>query len=94
MKVLELPLKEVLFYSDSMDVLWWIRGKERDFRSFVANRIAELQMHTDPSHWQHVSIESANKDVNNATKETWNHTQQENSNARIFQIFVFVMRSN
>ena len=56
-KVLELLLKEVLFYSDSMDVLWWIRGNGRDFRSFVANRIGQLQMYTYPSQWQHVSTE-------------------------------------
>ena len=35
--VLDLPLQSVTFYSDSMDVLWWIRGHGRSFRPFVAN---------------------------------------------------------
>ena len=52
--VLGLPMQSVTFYSDSMDVLWWIRGHGRSFRPFVANRIGEIQMVTEPSQWQHV----------------------------------------
>ena len=37
-----------------MDVLWWFRGHGRSFRPFVANRIGEIQMVTEPSQWQHV----------------------------------------
>ena len=40
----------------SMDVLWWIRGHGWCFRPFVANRIGEIQMVTEPSQWQHVPI--------------------------------------
>ena len=53
--VLEAPMQSVTFYSDSTDVLWWIRGRGRDFRPFVANCIGEIQMFTEPSQWQHVS---------------------------------------
>ena len=53
--VLETPMQSVTFYSDSTDVLWWIRGRGKDFRPFVANRIGEIQMFTEPSQWQHVS---------------------------------------
>ena len=52
--VLGLPMQSVTFYSDSMDVLWWIRGHGRSFRPFVGNRIGEIQMVTEPSQWQHV----------------------------------------
>ena len=52
--VLEAPMQSVTFYSDSTDVLWWIRGRGKDFRPFVANRICEIQMFTEPSQWQHV----------------------------------------
>ena len=51
---LGLPMQSVTFYSDSMDVLWWIRGHGRSFHPFVANRIGEIQMATEPSQWQHV----------------------------------------
>ena len=29
--VLEAPMQRVTFYSDSTDVLWWIRGRGKDF---------------------------------------------------------------
>ena len=52
--VLGLPMQSVTFYPDSMDVLWWIRGHGRSFRPFLANRIGQIQMVTEPSQWQHV----------------------------------------
>ena len=54
-KVLSLPIKEASFFSDSEEVSWWVRGHGRDFRSFVANRVGEIQNNTNPSQWQHVS---------------------------------------
>ena len=56
-RVLEIPMSTVAFYSDSIDVLWWIRGHGKDFRAFVANRVGEIQMFSDPQQWQHVSTE-------------------------------------
>ena len=39
-----------------IDVLWWICGRGKDFRSFVAyNRVGEIQSGTNPSQWQYVS---------------------------------------
>ena len=61
--VLEVPMRSVTFYSDSTDVLWWIRGRGKDFRPFVANRIGEIQMFTEPSQWQHVSTEENPADL-------------------------------
>ena len=60
---LELPMQSVTFYSDSTDVLWWIRGRGKDFRPFVANRIGEIQMFTEPSQWPHVSTEENPADL-------------------------------
>ena len=61
--VLEAPMQRVTFYSDSTDILCWIRGRGKDFRPFVANRIAEIQMFTEPSQWQHVSTEENPADL-------------------------------
>ena len=55
MTVPRLPMQVVTFYLDRMDVLWWARGHGRGFRAFVANRIGEFQMVTQPSQWQHVA---------------------------------------
>ena len=50
-QVLGIPMRDVSFYSDSMDVLWRIRGRGKDFRAFVANRIGEIQSGSDPAQW-------------------------------------------
>ena len=62
-KVLEIPMSAVTFYSDSLDVLWWIRGYGKDFRAFVANRVGEIQMFTDPQQWQHVPTDQNPADL-------------------------------
>jgi hypothetical protein len=51
---LGMSLSTVRFWSDSMNVLYWIRGKGRQFRPFVANRIGEIQSLTDPEQWQYI----------------------------------------
>ena len=61
--VLDAPMQSVTFYSDSTDVLWWIRGRGKDFRPFVTNRIGEIRMFTKPSQWQHVSTEENRADL-------------------------------
>ena len=53
-RVLEVSMSIVKFYSDSCDVLWRIRGHGRDFWTFVANRVGEIQSSCDPGQWQHV----------------------------------------
>lgn len=62
-RVLELPVKAASFYSDSTDVLSWVRGRSRDFQPFVANRIGEIQISTKPRQWQHVSIDKNPADL-------------------------------
>ena len=47
--VLGLPMQSVIFYSDSMDILRWIQGHGQSFRPYVADRIGEIQMVTEPS---------------------------------------------
>jgi hypothetical protein len=59
--VLEIPMSDTIFWSDSMNVLWWIRGHSRDFKPFVANRIGEIQRCTSPAQWRYVPT-----DVNSA----------------------------
>ena len=60
---LEVSMATVMFYSESNDVLWWIRGHGREFRAFVANRIGEIQMNSEPAQWQHVSTDQNPADL-------------------------------
>ena len=47
-------LGQAVFWSDSMNVLWWIRGRSRIFKPFVANRVGEIQSLTNPKQWRFV----------------------------------------
>ena len=48
-------LSQAVFWSDSMmNVLWWIRGRSRIFKPFVANRVGEIQSLTSPKQWRFV----------------------------------------
>ena len=53
-RVLNASLDQATFWSDSMNVLWWIRGRSRSFKPFVANRVGEIQTATDPKQWRYV----------------------------------------
>jgi len=53
-EVFSIPVQDVVFWSDSTNVLWWIRGHSRGFKPFVANRIGEIQSSTNPSQWRYV----------------------------------------
>ena len=49
--VLVIPIQHAVFWCDSTNVLWWIRGHSRVFKPFVANRIGEIQSVTNPDQW-------------------------------------------
>ena len=53
-RVLQLEKNLVTFWSDSMDVLWWIRGRSQCFKPFIANQIGEIQALSEPKQWRHV----------------------------------------
>ena len=53
-KVLDIPMCRSTFWSDSANVLWWIRGRSRQFKPFVSNRVGEIQSHTNPDQWRHI----------------------------------------
>lgn len=53
-KPLDIPSERLVFWSDSMNVLWWIRGKSRDFKPFVANRVGEIHRNSSPTQWRYV----------------------------------------
>jgi len=53
-KALDIKLFNVTFWSDSMNVLCWIRSCSRTYKPFVANRIGEIQQLTNPDQWNFI----------------------------------------
>ena len=53
-EIFGVTLNKSTFWSDSVIVLWWVRGRSRNFKPFVANRIGEIQTSTDPKQWRYV----------------------------------------
>ena len=52
--VLSIPVMDICFWTDSMNVLWWVRNRSRQFKPFIANRVSEIQERSQPSQWYHV----------------------------------------
>ena len=49
----ESNVSEAFFWSDNVDVLWWLRNASR--KAFVANRVAEIQSSSSSNQWRYVS---------------------------------------
>ena len=54
-KVLKIDQSLLTFWSDRMNVLWWIRRPSSSFRPFIAYRIGEIHDSSSPTRWLHVS---------------------------------------
>ena len=52
--VLDIPPERQHFWTDSMNVLYWVKSPSRKFRMDVGNRISEIQDVTDVRNWHHV----------------------------------------
>jgi hypothetical protein len=53
-KALQYDKLKVFMWTDSMTALWWIRGRTRNLKMFVANRVLEILKYTDPSDWRYL----------------------------------------
>jgi len=62
-KALDIELLKVTFWSDSMNVLCWIRNLSRAHRPFVANRIGEIQRLSTPDQWKYVPTKKNPADI-------------------------------
>ncbi|XP_064624549.1 uncharacterized protein LOC135486024 [Lineus longissimus] len=48
------PMSKFKFWTDSTDVVHWVRAQSRHYKAFVTNRVAVLHEKTQPSQWDHV----------------------------------------
>ena len=50
---LEFSFEKVIFWTDSMTVLNYIRNESRRFQTYIANRVTEIRELTFPYQWRH-----------------------------------------
>ncbi len=62
-QALDMNIASVFFWSDSMNVIWWISRQSRIYQPFVANRIGEIQSATQPSQWHYVPTDQNPADM-------------------------------
>ena len=53
-KVLDVSMNDCVFWSGSVNVLWWVRGRSREFKPFIANRVGEIKTSTRPEQWRYI----------------------------------------
>lgn len=54
-QILGIAIDKEFFWSDSIITLCWLKGDPTRWKTFVANRVAEIQRLSDPTDWRHVS---------------------------------------
>lgn len=62
-RALRMHINQVYLWSDSTITLAWIKSEPCRWKTFVANRVSEIQERTDPDTWQHVKSEDNPADV-------------------------------
>ncbi|XP_044594802.1 uncharacterized protein LOC123272167 [Cotesia glomerata] len=51
---IDIPIQETIFWTDFMITLYWIRKSPHLLKTFVANRVSDIQSKTHPEIWRHV----------------------------------------
>ena len=51
---LEIPFNAVKFWVDIQDIGYWIQGKSREYKPFVAQRVGEIHENSNPDQWRYV----------------------------------------
>ena len=61
--LLGVKMEKVTFWCDSVNVLWWVRRRSRNFKLFVANRVGEIQTSTQPTQWRQIPTKVNSADI-------------------------------
>ncbi|XP_046748847.1 uncharacterized protein LOC124412775 [Diprion similis] len=62
-EALTLPITDKYYWCDSQVTLGWIAREACNWKTFVANRVAEIQERSDKNNWHHVRSEDNPADV-------------------------------
>lgn len=54
-KLLDVTINKIVLWTDSTIVLYWLKSESSSLKTFVSNRVAEIQRITDVSQWNHVA---------------------------------------
>ena len=53
-ELLQIPFENCTLWKDSEDVIFYIHGQSRRYKTFVANEIPEIHQKSSPRQWRHV----------------------------------------
>ena len=54
---------QIRFWTDSMNVLYWINTPANRIRTFVSNRVGQIQAHSKTKQWRHVPTDQNPADI-------------------------------
>ena len=57
-EAIKIDISEVVFWTDSLDVLGWIMNRSRVFKSFVADKLGKIHRCSRPDQWKYVDSKS------------------------------------
>lgn len=60
---ISVTVNDIFYYTDSTIVLAWISTEPNQLKTFVSNRIAEIQQLTDISKWRHINSKENPADI-------------------------------
>ncbi|XP_014672135.1 PREDICTED: uncharacterized protein LOC106812706 [Priapulus caudatus] len=60
---LKIANSEIIYWSDSLNVLYWIRGESRRYKPFVAHRVGEIHECSSPEQWRYVPTKLNSADL-------------------------------
>ncbi|GFT83481.1 integrase catalytic domain-containing protein [Trichonephila clavipes] len=61
--ILQLPIHKIWMWTDSTIALAWIKTEPHKLKTFVSNRVAEIQALSKDYHWKHVSYKNNPADL-------------------------------
>ncbi|XP_060536764.1 uncharacterized protein LOC132708412 [Cylas formicarius] len=62
-RILRVPISSVTCWTDSMITLSWINSEPNKWKTFVSNRVSEIQILSENSSWKHIESENNPADI-------------------------------